>query len=98
MDDLKHFIVCDSAVFVNIVQLECPFRGDQYGKCKRTGRTFEFFIQLASACDAEGADKLFEIDGPILVLVKNIEDVVGKLGRVTKRKELLVYSTELGPV
>ena len=35
---------------------------------------------------------------PVLVLVKDVEDIVGKLARVAEGEELLVYSPELGLV
>lgn len=56
--------------------------------------TLELLVQSASACHTEGTNELFEIDGSVLVLVKDIEHVVCEFTRITEGKELLVYATE----
>jgi hypothetical protein len=53
---------------------------------------------MAARGDAERADKLFEVDRAVLVRVEHVEDIVCKLPRIAKGKELLVYPTELGLV
>lgn len=49
LHDLKHLIVCDSAVLIDIVQLECPWlsigiQGPDLGKAGRDTRTLEFLV------------------------------------------------------
>jgi len=80
---LKHLIVCDGSIPVNIIQLERPF---------------ELLIQSATRGDAECADELFEVDCAVLVLVEDVEYIVGKFTRVAEREELLVYPAELSLV
>ena len=72
--------------------------GEMGGRWAWRRHTLELFVEAAATCDAEGADKLFEVDRPVLVFVKNVEDIVCELAGVTERKELLVYATEFGPV
>jgi hypothetical protein len=55
----------------------------------------EFLVQLATARDAEGTNELFEIDGAILVDVKDLEYVIGEFPWFAKGEELFIYSTEL---
>jgi len=59
-------------------------------------RTFQLLVQLPSTCDAEGTYKLLKVYCSILILIKDVENMVGKVCWVTKRKELLVNPTELG--
>lgn len=73
--DLEHLVVGDVPVVVDVVELEGPD---------------EFLVHLSSRGDGEGADELFEIYRAVLVVVKDVEDVVGKGARVAKGKELLV--------
>ena len=65
------------------------------GNNGRKVRTFQLLIQASARCDGEGADKLFEIDGSVLVLVENVENKSGKLVRVASGEELAVNSLEL---
>jgi len=58
--------------------------------------TLELLIKTAAAGDTQGADELLEVDCSILVLVKDIEYVVGKVSGVAEGEELLVYPTEFG--
>ena len=60
-----------------------------------TEHAFELFVQPSPTCYTQCANKLFEINHPILVLVKHVEDVVRELSRISKGEELLVYATEL---
>lgn len=60
--------------------------------------TFQLLVQLATTRDAECADELFEVDGTVLVLVKDVEDIVGELVGIAEGEELLVYPAELGLV
>jgi len=62
---------------------------------EREWLTLEFLIQLSTRSHAQGAYKLFEIDSAVLVTVKDIKDIGGKLIRVAKREELLVDLAEL---
>ena len=57
-------------------------------------RTFELLVQSAATCDAKCTNKLFEVDGPILVLVEYIEDIVSEFSRISEWEELFVYPTE----
>lgn len=57
--------------------------------------TFEFLVQPAARCDAEGADELFKVNGAVLVFVEDVEYIVGKLARFTEREKLFVYPAEL---
>lgn len=61
----------------------------------RKSLTFKLLIQSSSAGDAQCANELFEIDRAVLVIVKHIKHIVGKLAWVAKREELLVYPRKL---
>jgi hypothetical protein len=50
----------------------------------------EFFVKPTSACNTESADELFEIDHAVLVLIKDVEDEIGKLFGIAKGEKLLV--------
>ena len=63
LNNLEHLVVRDLAVAVNVVQLEGPV---------------ELVLHLAAARDAQGADKLLEVNGAGLVRVEHVEYVVGK--------------------
>lgn len=97
-DDLEHLVVGDEAVLVYVIELECPCGGVRWSTMDMRGHTLELFVQTAAACDAECADELFKVDCPVLVFVKDVEDIVCELAGVTERKELLVYVTEFGAV
>lgn len=75
-----------------------PLWGVRWGMMGMKGHTLELFVQAAATGDAESADELFKVDCPVLILIKDIEDIVCKLAGVTERKELLVYATEFGAV
>jgi hypothetical protein len=64
------------------------------GLGKEIKLTFEFLIQPPSAGHAQCAYKLLEVDGTITILIKDVEDVVGELSRITEWEELLVYPTK----
>ena len=80
LDNLEHLVVADLAVAINVVQLEGPV---------------ELVLHLAAARHAQGADELLEVDGPGLVRVEDVKDVVGKGRRVAEREELPVDLLEL---
>ena len=75
LHDLEHLVVADLSVSVNVVELESPV---------------QLVFHLASAGDAEGDDKLLEVDGPRLVAVEYVEYVIGKRRGVTEGEELPV--------
>lgn len=82
-DNGEHLVVGDGTVTVNIIQLEGPP---------------QLFVQSAPAGDAQGADELLKVDGPVLVFVKDVEYVLCERRRVAEREELLVDARELGLV
>jgi len=51
---------------------------------------------LATGRDTQGAYELLEVDAAVLVAVKDVKDVAGKLIRVAKGEELLVDFAEFG--
>lgn len=57
--------------------------------------TLELLIQTAPACYTESTDEFFEIDGPILVLIEDVENVICEISWVTEREELFIYPAEL---
>ena len=75
----------------------CTVSGPRAKKVE-IARTFELLVQPAPACYAQGTNELLEVDMTILVLIEDVEDVVGKFARVAEWEELLVYPTELGLV
>jgi hypothetical protein len=101
-DDLEHLVIRDESIAVDIVQLERPCAkrsaSPWHHRPQRDGRTLELLVEPATAGDAERADELAEVDGPVLVLVEDIEDVVRELARVAEREELAVDAPELGLV
>ena len=50
---------------------------------------------MTSRGDAQGDYKLFKVDGAVLVVIKDVEDVLGKLIRVAKWEELLIDLAKL---
>ena len=76
----QHLIIADLTITIDIIQLECPIK---------------LVFHLASARNAQGADKLLEIDRARFVTVKDIEHVICKRRGVTKREELSVDLLEL---
>lgn len=75
LDNLEHLVVADFAISVNVVQLEGPV---------------QLILRLPSARDTQGADEFLEVDAARPVAVEDVEDIVGKRARVTKREELAV--------
>jgi hypothetical protein len=61
--DLQHLFVADLAIAVDIVELKGPI---------------QLVLHLASAGDAQGADKLLEIDGAAVIRIENFEDMIGE--------------------
>ena len=59
-------------------------------------RTLELLIQSSTGRDRESTDELLKVDSAVLVLVKDLEDVVCELARVAEGEELLVDLAELG--
>lgn len=57
--------------------------------------TFELLIESPSTGDTESTNKLFKVDGAVLVVVKDVKHIIRKLARVTKWEELLVDAREL---
>jgi hypothetical protein len=58
-------------------------------------RTLELLVQLTTAGDAECTNKLLEVDSAVLVLIEDIEHIIGELVRVTKGEELPVDTPKL---
>ena len=56
--------------------------------------TLQFLVQPAAASNAQSTDEFLKIDGPVLILVKDIEHKIGEFSRITKWKELFVYFAE----
>lgn len=52
--------------------------------------TVEFFVKVAPRGDRQGPNELLELDGAIVVLVKDPEHQRGELRRVTVGEELRV--------
>lgn len=75
LDNLKHLVVADFTISVNVVQLEGPV---------------QLILRLSSARDTQGADEFLEVDAARPVAVEDVEDIVGKCAGVTKREELAV--------
>jgi len=73
LDYLKHFLVGYVAILIDVVQLKSPSK---------------LLFGGASASSTKGAYELFEIDVTILVLIKDVEDVVGKFAGVAEGEEL----------
>jgi hypothetical protein len=61
-------------------------------------RTLELLIDATTACDAERADELLELNGAILVFIEDVEDIVGEFAWVAEWKKLLIYSAEFSSV
>lgn len=80
LHDLEHLVVADLAVAVNVVELERPV---------------ELVLHLAPGGDAQRADELLEVDGPGLVAVKHVEDIICETRGVAEREELPVDLLEL---
>lgn len=57
--------------------------------------TFQFFVETASTRYGECAYEFFEIDGTVLVFVKDIEDVIRELAGVAEWEKLFVNTAEL---
>jgi len=57
--------------------------------------TLQLLVQSAPGCNAQSADELFELDCAALIFIKDVEDVVGELGRVAEREELAIDLLEL---
>ena len=57
--------------------------------------TFELLVQPTTGGDAQSADELFEVNGAVLVLVEDVEYIVGKLAGFTEWEKLFVYPAEL---
>lgn len=81
LHDLQHLIVTNLSIPIDIIQLKRPI---------------QFIFHLPAARDTQRADELFEVDAAGLVLVEDIEDVVGEGGRVAKGEELAVDFLEFG--
>ena len=64
----------------------------------RSWRTFELLVQSATRGDAQGADKFLEVDCTVLVLVEDVEYIVGEFTGVTEGEELFVYPAKLSLV
>lgn len=60
--------------------------------------TFKLLVQSSPTCYAQRADEFFELNSPVLVLVKYVEDIIRKLARIAKWEKLLVYAAEFGLV
>ena len=60
--------------------------------------TFQFLVETAPTRYWERTYEFFEIDRPIFVFIEDIEDIVCKLARISKWKELFVNPTELSLV
>lgn len=60
--------------------------------------TLQFFVQPPPACNTESTNELLEVYVAILVLIEDIEDVIGKFAWIAEREELLVYSAKLSLV
>jgi len=45
---------------------------------------------VPTACDAQGANKFFEVDGTRFIRVEDVEDIFCKAGRIAEREELAV--------
>lgn len=58
-------------------------------------RTFELLIQPSTRRDGQRAYELLKVDCAVLVLVEDLEYVVGELGGVAEGEELLVDLGEL---
>lgn len=74
-----------------------PLRSEQVNRNvlrNYSRRTLEFLVQPATRCNTQGTDELLKIDGAVLVLVEDVEHIVGKLSGVTKGEELLIYPGE----
>ena len=72
-------------------------RRESIGKPKEANRdrTFELLVQSATRSDAQSTNKLFEVDCAVLVLVEDVEYIVGEFAGVTKREKLFIYPAEL---
>ena len=79
-DDLEHLPPGDEAVLVEVVHGEGPL---------------QLVLQLAAGGDAQRAQKLPEVDGPVSVGVKCPEHVLSKLPRVAVREKVAVNLLEL---
>lgn len=60
--------------------------------------TLQFLVQPSPTCNAESTNELLEVYVAILVLIEDIEDVIGKFSWIAEREELLVYSAKLSLV
>jgi hypothetical protein len=68
----EHLVVRNGAVAVNVVQLEGPA---------------QLLVEAPARRHREGTDELLEVDGAVAILVEDVEDELGKGGRVAKGKE-----------
>jgi hypothetical protein len=75
----EHFLVADLAVPIDVVQLERPI---------------QLILHLPSTGNTQRAYEFLEINGPALVRVEHLEDVVGERVRVTEREELSINLLE----
>lgn len=76
----EHLVVGDRAITVNVVKLESPS---------------ELLVEPSSRCDTECTDEFLEVDGSVLVLVKDAEDVFCECRRITEGEKLLVDTAKL---
>ena len=62
---LKHLFVCDEPISVNVIELEGPF---------------ELLVEVTSAGDAQCGDEFPEVNGAALVIIEDVEYIVGECG------------------
>ena len=79
----EHLVVGNRAITIDIVKLKRPA---------------QLLIKATTACNTQCANKLLEIDRPVLILVEYIEHVLCEGRGVTEREELLVYAGKLSLV
>jgi len=101
--NLQHLVEGDRAVFVDIVQLECPWKGSKTTRSDpmyqvQAKRTLKLLIKCAATGDTQCRNELLEIDSPVLVFIEHVEHIICKLCGIAKGKKLLIYPRELCPI
>lgn len=74
LNDFEHLLVCDSAILVDIVQLESPCSPNDFVSAlhateHHSGLALQLLVEFTTRSDAQCANELFEVDGPAVILV-----------------------------